>query len=176
MRFLINIASYAVPLIIASVGLLFLISKKDLFGEFLQGAKEGLETLVNLMSTLIVLIVGVSMFRASGGLDILVHLLSPLFSLLNIPKELIGFIIMRPVSGSGSTAMLSDLFKQYGPDSTAGKIASVIMGSSDTVFYIFAIYFGAVNIKKTGCALTAALLTQVFCAFCATFIISYMTA
>ena len=169
-----NIASYAVPAILASVGLLFLISKKDLFDEFVQGAKEGLETLLKILPTLIALIVAVSMFRASGGLEILTDLLSPVFALFNIPKEVIGFIIMRPVSGSGSTAMLNDLFKEYGPDSTAGKIASVIMGSSDTVFYIFAVYFGAANVKKTGFALTAALLTQLFCAFCATMIIRYI--
>jgi len=169
-----NIAAYTVPAILAAVGLLFLISKKDLFGEFIQGVKEGLDTLINLLPTLIALIVGVSMFRASGGLDILTDLLTPIFALLNIPKEVIGFIIMRPVSGSGSTAMLSDLFREYGVDSTAGKIASVIMGSSDTVFYIFAVYFGAANIKKTGFALIAALLTQIFCAFCASMIIQYI--
>ena len=169
-----NIASYTVPAILASVGLLFLISKKDLFNEFLQGAKEGLETLVNLLPTLIALIVGVSIFRASGGLEILTDLLSPAFSLLKIPREIIGFILMRPVSGSGSTAMLNDIFKEHGPDSAVGKIASVIMGSSDTVFYIFAVYFGAVKIKKTGCALIAALFTQIFCAFCATMIILYI--
>lgn len=168
-----NIASYTIPAIIAAVGLLFLISKKDFFNEFLQGAKEGLETLINLLPTLIALIVGVSMFRASGGLELLTDLFSPIFEILNIPREVIGFIIMRPVSGSGSTAMLSDLFKEYGADSTAGKIASVIMGSSDTVFYIFAVYFGAVKIKKTRYALTAALLTQIFCAICASMIIQH---
>lgn len=169
-----TVASYTIPVILASVGLLFLISKQDLFNEFVQGAKDGLKTLVNLLPTLIALIVGISMFRASGGLEILTNILSPVFALLNIPKEVIGFIIMRPVSGSGSTAMLSDLFKEYGADSIPGKIASVIMGSSDTVFYIFAIYFGAANIKKTSYALAAALLTQVFCAFCATMIILYI--
>ena len=94
-----NAASYTVPMILVSVGLLFLISKKDLFGEFIQGAKEGLETLVNLIPTLIILVVGVSMFRASGGLDILSDLFAPFFNLLNIPKEIIGFVIMRPFSG-----------------------------------------------------------------------------
>ena len=162
-----NIASYTVPLILASVGFLFLTSKKDLFNEFIQGAKDGLDTLVNLLPTLIILVVGISMFRASGGLDIISDFFAPFFSLLNIPKEIIGFIIMRPFSGSSSTAMLNDIFKQYGADSFAGRAASLIMGSSDTVFYIFAVYFGAVKIKKTGYAMSAALLTQLFCAFLA---------
>ena len=166
-----SVTSYTVPMIIASVGVLFLISKKDLFGEFIQGAKDGLETLVNLVPTLILLVVGISMFRASGGLDILSELLAPLFNLLNIPKEIIGFIIMRPFSGSSSTAMLNDIMAQYGADSFAGRAASLIYGSSDTVFYIFAVYFGAVKIKKTGYALTAAFLTQLFCAFCACMIV-----
>ena len=93
------IASYTVPVILAAAGFLFLISKKDLFGEFIQGAKDGLETLVHLMPTLLILVVGISMFRASGGLDIISNLLAPFFSLLKIPKEIIGFIIMRPFSG-----------------------------------------------------------------------------
>jgi len=165
------IASYTVPLILASVGFLFLVSKKDLFNEFVQGARDGLETLANLFPTLIILVVGVSMFRASGGLDILSNLLGPFFALLKIPKEIIGFIIMRPFSGSSSTAMLNDIFRQYGADSFAGRSAALIMSSSDTVFYIFAVYFGAAKIKKTGYALSAALLTQLFCAFSACFIV-----
>ena len=94
-----SIASYTVPLILASIGFLFLTSKKDLFNEFIQGAKDGLETLINLLPTLIILVVGISMFRASGGLDIISNLLAPFFALLKIPKEIIGFIIMRPFSG-----------------------------------------------------------------------------
>ena len=167
-----GVASYTVPAILVSVGFLFLVSKKDLFNEFIQGAKDGLDALVNLLPTLIILIVGVSMFRASGGLDILSNLLAPFFDLLNIPGEIIGFIIMRPFSGSGSTAMLNDIFAQYGADSFAGRAAALIYGSSDTVFYIFAVYFGAVKIKKTGAALPAALLTQIFCAFFACLLVS----
>jgi len=168
-----NIASYTVPLILASVGFLFLTSKKDLFNEFIQGAKDGLETLINLLPTLIMLVVGVSMFRASGGLDIISDFLAPFFALLNIPKEIIGFVIMRPFSGSSSTVMLNDIFTQYGADSFAGRAASLIMSSSDTVFYVFAVYFGAVKIKKTGYALSAALLTQLFCAVSACFIAGF---
>ena len=166
------IASYTVPLILAAVGFLFLLSKKDLFGEFIAGAKDGLNTLINLLPTLVILVVGVSMFRASGGLDILSMLFAPLFDLLNIPYELAGFIIMRPFSGSSSTAMLNDIYTQYGADSLAGRAASLIFGSSDTVFYIFAVYFGAVKLKKTGCAMPAALLTQLFCAFFASRLVS----
>ena len=161
------------PVILASVGFLFLTSKKDLFNEFVQGARDGLKTLVNLLPTLIILIVGVSMFGASGGLDIISGILEPFFSMLNIPKEIIGFIIMRPFSGSGSTAMLNDIFTRYGADSFAGRSASLIMGSSDTVFYIFAVYFGAVKVKKTGYAVGAAILTQLFCAFAACLIAGF---
>ena len=166
-----GIAAYTVPAILLSVGFLFLTSKKDLFNEFIQGAKDGLDTLINLLPTLIILVVGVSMFRESGGLDILSMLFAPFFDLLGIPRETIGFIIMRPFSGSSSTAMLNDIFTQYGSDSTAGRVASLIFGSSDTIFYIFAVYFGAVKLKKTGCALPAAILTQIFCAFFASWIV-----
>jgi len=169
-----SIASYTIPVIFAAVGFLFITSKKDLFNEFVQGATDGLETLVNLLPTLIILVVGVSMFRASGGLDIISNFLSPFFTLLGIPTEIIGFIIMRPFSGSGSTAMLSDIFKQYGADSFAGRAASLIMGSSDTVFYIFAVYFGAAKIKKTGYAMSAALLTQLFSAVSACLIVKLL--
>jgi len=168
-----NISSYTIPLILASVGFLFLASKKDLFNEFIQGARDGLENLIGLLPTLILLIVGISMFRASGGLELISGILSPFFLFIGIPEEIIGFIIMRPFSGSGSTAMLNDIFNQHGADSFAGRSASLIMGSSDTVFYIFAVYFGAVKIKKTGYAVSAALMAQLFCAFSACMIVRY---
>ena len=158
------ISSYTIPLILAGMGAFFLFSKNDVFEAFLQGAGEGLATSVKLIPTLVLLLVGISMFRAGGALDILTRALAPAFSVIGIPEEIIPFIIMRPISGSGSTAMLSDLFSRYGADSYAGRAASLIMGSSDTAFYIFAVYFGAVKIKKTGYALSAALLAQLFCA------------
>lgn len=164
---MVRIASYSTPLIVAGVGLLILLSKKDLLAEFLSGAKEGLNISINLLPTLIALIVSITMFRASGALDVITDWLSPVFAVFQIPKEIIAFMIMRPISGSGSTALLNDLFKTYGADSYAGKTASVIFASSDTVFYIFAVYFGAAAVKKTRYALPAALIAQFLCVIAA---------
>lgn len=166
-----NPAAVAVPLILAMTGFLFISSKKNYFDSFLQGAKNGLVTSVNLIPTLVALIVAVSMFRASGALDILADLLAPVFDFAGISRELIGYIIMRPLSGSGSTAMINDIFHTFGADSEAGRAASLIMGSSDTVFYIFAVYFGAVKTKRVGTALLAAVFTQIFCAVLSSFIV-----
>lgn len=141
------------------------ISKKDLFSEFIKGAREGFDTCVKLLPTLVALIAAVSMFNASGAADIIASFLSPLCSFLGIPSEIIPFLTVRPVSGGASTAMISELFVKYGADSFAGRCASVIMGSSDTIIYIIAIYFASVQIKKTRHTFPAAFLTMLFCIF-----------
>ncbi|GHU37113.1 spore maturation protein [Clostridia bacterium] len=164
------VASFTVPAILASVGLLFLFSKSDLLGEFIEGAREGLKALIDLLPTLVLLIVGVSMLRVSGGLDIIGKILAPFFNFIGVPEEVAPFVITRPFTGAGSTAMLSDIFNEYGADSYAGVAASVIMGCSETVFYVFAVYFGAAKVKKTRFALPAALITAIFASALACYI------
>jgi len=159
-----------IPVILVFVSLMIIFSKKPLFDSFLNGAKNGLAVSIKLMPTLIILICAISMFSASGAADYIVKYLSPIFEKLNIPAEIVPLLIIRPVSGSGSTALASEIFEKYGPDSFIGLVTSVIMGSSDTIIYICAVYFGAVSVKKTRHALPAAFLTMIFGIFFACFV------
>ena len=132
----------------------------NVYDSFVQGAKLGLNSTVQIMPSLVGLMVAISMFRASGALEILSGLLSPLTSLIEMPSEVLPLALLRPVSGSGSIAIVNDIFKNYGPDSIPGKSASVMMGSTETTFYTVAVYFGAVGIKKVRHTLKAALIAD----------------
>lgn len=157
---------YAVsPLIAFAAALIMLFSKRNLGDKFLFGAREGMETALGLIPTMVMLICAVRMFCASGAVDIIAHFSDGLFSKLGIPTDLIPLILVRPFSGSASTAIADSLFRNVGPDSFAGKSASVLMGSSDTIVYILSLYFGAVNIKKTRYALAASFIILIFCTF-----------
>lgn len=129
----------------------------DIFDAFLAGAKEGLHSLFGILPALVGLLAAISMFRASGGLFYLTKLLSPLMTLLGVPQELLPLALLRPISGSGSLAVVQDLLTEYGPDSLVGRIASVVMGSTETTFYTLAVYYGAVGVKKSRYTVPAAL-------------------
>lgn len=159
------LSSLAVPSVILFIALMLLFSKRSYFDDFLEGAKDGLQTAISLLPTLVALMVAVSMLSASGAVDYVAGLLAPVGEAIGVPMELLPLIITRPVSGSGSTAILADLFDQYGPDSFVGLCASVLMGSSETMIYVIAVYFSSVNVRKTRHALPAALLTMIFCIF-----------
>ena len=146
------------------------IKKVDIFSAFLDGAKGGLKTLFGILPALVGLMAAISMFRASGALQFLTGLLSPLTNLLSIPSEIMPLALLRPVSGSGSLALVNDLFKSVGPDSMAGRIASVIMGSTETTFYTLAVYYSSVNIRHTRHTVTAALLADLTGILTGTFI------
>lgn len=148
---------YIMPAIMALTVLYGLIKKVDIFTAFSIGAKEGMKTLYSIAPSMIGLIVSVSMLKASGALDKLCELLSPVAEFLHFPVELLPMTLLRPVSGSGSTALLNQVLKDYGPDSFLGRCASCIAGSTETTFYAITVYFGAVNIKKIRHTLFAAL-------------------
>lgn len=160
------LSGLALPALLGGVALLLLFHRRRasaLFDEFLLGAKEGVGTSVRLLPTLVALMVGVSMLRASGFPALLSTWLSPVCARLGIPAEILPLVFLRPVSGSGSNAMLIDLFDAYGADSFAGLCASVLLGSSDTMIYVIAVYFSAVSVKRTRHALPAATLVAVLC-------------
>ena len=147
----------AVPLILASVGIHALISGTDIFPALCRGAVQGLETLKDMLPTLIVLFPAVYMLRASGALDALSALLAPLMERIGIPAETVPLALLRPVSGGAAAA---DIIKNSGADSLAGRTAAVMIGSSETTFYVIAVYFGAAKIKNTRHAIPAALLAD----------------
>ncbi|MDR0287243.1 MAG: spore maturation protein [Clostridiales bacterium] len=138
--------------------ILFGIAKKiNCFDSFLSGSKEGLRTVIKILPSLIGLITAVGVFRESGAVDMLVNLLRPILTPLRVPPEVMPLALLRPVSGSASLAVLSDILKSYGADSVISRAASVMMGSSETIFYTIAVYLGGSGIKKAPKVLTAAL-------------------
>ena len=151
--------NYIIPVLICFILVFGLIKKVDVFNEFIAGAKEGLKTTMNILPALIGLMTCVGMFKVSGGLDVLTHALSPLTSLLHIPKEIVPLALLRPISGSGALCIYKDILVTNGSDSLIGRIASVLMGSTETTFYTIAVYYGATKIYKTRhtvfCSLTA---------------------
>lgn len=139
----------------------------DIFGEFITGAKNGFKIVLNILPPLIALILAIDMLKASGGLDVLCGLLSPIAKVLGIPDEITPLTILSPISGSGSLGMFESILKDNGADSFIGRCASVMMGSTETTFYTMTVYYGSVGIKKTRHTLPSAL-----CADITSFILS----
>lgn len=158
------------PCMIAFILVFGLVKKVPLFDVFISGAKEGLTSTFSIAPSLIGLVVSVSMLKSSGALDIITSFLEPLGNLIAVPKETIPLMLLRPISGSGSLALIDSIFKSCGPDSFAGRVASVMMGSTETTFYAIAIYFGAVGIKNIRHTVPAAILADL-----TSFILSVLT-
>ncbi len=158
---------YVVPAILASVFLIALIKRKDVFGSFTSGIGEAVRLTVKLVPYLTSVFMLISLLRESGMSAYLAKALNPLFSLLGIPNELAELIILRPLSGSGSLAVLQSIYSTYGADSYIGVTASVIMGSTDTVLYVASVYFSVCEDKKTGAAVAIALVCSLIGAICA---------
>lgn len=150
-------AGAIIPLVIAVIVGYGLIKGVDVFDLFLEGAKDGLKTAVRILPALVGLIAVVGMFRVSGGLDILSWALQPVGDLIGLPKEVLPLAMMRPISGSGAMALFIDLLREHGADSLIGRIASVMMGSTETTFYTIAVYYGAAGIKDIRHSVAAAL-------------------
>ena len=150
-------AAFVLPIIIVAVFVCALVKKVDIVKEFSSGALEGLDTAKKLLPTLALLVTAVGMFRASGALDVLTGILKPVFDKLSMPTEVLPLMLLKPFSGSGSIAIIQDIFSNYGVDSFVGRVASVIAGSTETTFYTVAVYFGAVGISKTRHTIPAAL-------------------
>ena len=157
------IGELSLPLFVCVAGIVMITSDKDASGAFMSGARSGFSSCVRLLPSLVLLIVAVHMFSASGALDILCTCLRPITDILHIPNEVLPIIIMRPISGSGTTAMMQKMLSEVSPDSFAGRCASIIMGSSDTIIYTLTVYFESVNIKRTRFAAAASFIVLAFC-------------
>lgn len=159
-----NFDSYIIPGIIIAILTYALAKKVPTYSSFAQGAKQALNLCVDIFPYIAAVFIGVQLFRASGLANVLSIFLAPAFSLIGIPKELCELILIRPFSGSASLALLSDIFELYGVDSYVSKCASVIVSSSDTVFYVSAVYFAGTNVKKFKYAIPVALLANLIAA------------
>lgn len=122
--------------------------KVKVYEAFIEGAGEGFQTAIRILPCLVAMLVAISVFRASGAMDACVAFLAPALDILGIPSELVPLAIMRPLSGSGSLGLATELLNTYGPDSLVGKIASTVLASTDTTFYVLTVYFGAISISN----------------------------
>lgn len=144
-----NITVFIIPAVVCAILITAFVRKVDVLKEFTAGAAEGLNTAKNLLPPLVLFLTAIGMFRASGALDVLTSALSRPAAALGIPKEVLPLMLLKPFSGSGSFAVIEDIFANYGADSFIGRVASVIAGSTETTFYTIAVYYGAVHISKT---------------------------
>lgn len=154
---MISASDYIVPIIFFCVLLLSLFKRNDAYKGFIDGSKNAIDLVCSVFPYLVTVMIAVALFRQSGLANTLSSLLSPLLSFIGIPSELTELMIIRPVSGAGAMALLENIYTTYGVDSFIGKCASVIYGSSETIFYISAVYFSSCKGKIKGYAIPVAL-------------------
>lgn len=151
---------FVMPVFAGLVVIFGLVRRVPVFDIFLKGAKEGIMLLYNIAPTIMGLVFAVDLLRSSGAINVICDFVSPAADFLGFPKEIVPMVLLRPISGSGSTALLTSLYQDCGPDSFAGQVASVLAGSSETTFYAVAMYFGSIKVKKIRHTLVAALLAD----------------
>lgn len=157
-----NLISYfVIPLMLVGFPLYGLYKRVPVYESFVEGAKEGFQVAVRIIPYLVAILFAVAMFRASGAMDALARVLSPVLAPLGFPAEVLPMAIIRPLTGSGSAAIVVDMINRYGEDSIYVKMASVMFGSTETTFYVIAVYFGAINIRKTRHAVPAGLIADI---------------
>ncbi len=161
-------------LFIVGIPLYGAVKKINVFDAFIDGAKLGFETSISLIPYLIAMMVAIGMLRASGFFDLLNTELAPLLSFIGMPPDLLPLALIRPFSGNASLGMMAELIHQHGGDSFISKTAATMMGSTETTFYVIAVYFGAVNIKRTRHAIPAGLLADLAGIVAAVFICRYL--
>ena len=155
-----SLSDMILPLFVGSIVFFGLYRSVPIFDTFLKGAKNGLSSTFSILPSIIGLYTAVSMLRASGAIDLICHGLSFLTDKIGFPSEVLPLALLRPVSGGASVALLSDILKNFGPDSFPGKVASVIAGSTETTFYTLTVYFAATRAKDTRYTLKSALLAD----------------
>jgi spore maturation protein B len=145
---------------LVGIPLFGLFKRVPVYEEFVTGAKEGFSVAVRIIPYLVAILFAIAMFRASGAMDFLAKALAPVLSLIGMPPEVLPMMIIRPLTGSGSAGIVVDMIRQYGEDSILVKMAAVMFGSTETTFYVIAVYFGAVNIRKTRHAVPVGLIAD----------------
>ncbi|MBQ3568780.1 MAG: spore maturation protein [Anaerotignum sp.] len=161
MSFLLTVSDFIIPVTILFIVVLGCLQKVDIYEVFLEGAKDGLRTVADILPTLIGLVMAVEVVRAGGLLDLMVEWFRPVAEKIGFPAELAPLSIIRLVSSSAATGLLTDIFQTYGPDSYIGRVASVMMSCTETVFYTMSLYFFSVGIRRTRWTLPCALLANV---------------
>ena len=156
-----NISLYILPLMILGILLAGFIKKIPVYEEFIEGAKDGFKVSVSIIPYLVAIIVGISMFKASGAIDLITACVGGLLEKLSVPVDIIPVMITRSLSGSATLGLFSDIVSTHGADSYIAKLAAVMVGSSETTFYVLAVYFGSIGIKKYRYALLTGIIADI---------------
>lgn len=154
------ISAWAIPVIVVFIPLYAAYKKIPVYESFVEGAKGGFDTAIRIIPHLVGMMVAITVFRASGAMDMILNLFRPILDRVGVPGEVLPLAILRPITGAGSLAFTADLIKQFGPDSMIGRIASTIQGSTDTTLYVLTVYFGAVGIRNSRYALKVGLISD----------------
>jgi len=168
------ISLWAIPVLLVAIPLAGMLRKVKVYDVFIEGAKEGFEVAVKIIPFLVGILVAIGMFRGSGAMDLLLAGVRPLVAPLGFPPELVPLAILRSLTGSGSLAFTTDLIKTHGPDSLLARTAATMYGSSETTFYVLAVYFGAVGVRRTRHAVPAALVADLVAAVAAVAVCAWM--
>ncbi len=151
-------STWAIPVLLFMIPIVAFTKKVKVYESFIVGAKEGFEVAVKIIPYLVAILVAIGMFRASGAMDIFIQLIAPLTDLIGMPAEALPAALMRPLSGSGSLGIATELMVEHGPDSFIGRLVSTFYGCTETTFYVIAVYFGSVGITKTRHAIPGGLI------------------
>jgi spore maturation protein B len=143
-----ELSRWAIPVILLAVPLTAMVRGVKVFETFVQGAEDGFATAIKTIPYLVAMMVSVSIFRASGAMEVLVGVLSPYLQIIGFPAELLPHAVMRPLSGGAALGIASDIIAHHGPDSYMGRLVSTMQGTSDTTFYVLTLYFGSVGIYR----------------------------
>lgn len=169
-----QISLWSIPVLLVGIPLVGMIRGIKVYDVFIEGAKDGFNVAVKIIPFLVGILVAIGMFRGSGAMDMLTNALRPAMNAINFPPEVFPLAVLRPLSGSGSLALTTDIVKRYGPDSMFARIAATMYGSSETLFYVLAVYFGAVGVKRTRHAIPAAIIGDVVAAIVAVAVCTWM--
>jgi len=151
------ISKLSIPFLLSAIPLYATLRRVKVYEEFVEGAKEGFQVALRIIPYLVAILVAIGMFRAAGGIELLSAALAPVMRLAHFPPDLLPLVLMRPLSGSGTLGVFAELVKQFGPDSLISRMAGTIYGSTETTFYVLAVYFGSVSVKRTRHAVLAGL-------------------
>lgn len=168
------ISLYTLPVIIIVIPLIAIFKKVPVYETFISGAKEGFKVGVMIIPYLVAILVAIGMFRASGATDLLSQMLTPILNKFGMPSELLPLAIIRPLSGSGALGIMTEIASTHGADAFITKMAAVMVGSSETTFYVLSVYFGSVGVTKFRHALLAGLITDVFSIIIAVIVCNFL--
>jgi spore maturation protein B len=168
------ISLWAVPVLLVTIPFVGILRKVKVYDVFIDGAKEGFDVAVRIIPFLVGILVAIGMFRGSGAMDLLMAGLRPVVAPTGFPPELVPLAILRSLTGSGSLAFTTDLIKTHGPDSVIARMAATMYGSSETTFYVLAVYFGAVGVRRARHAVPAALIGDVVAAVAAVAVCAWL--